>query len=107
MRMLVLLNRRGNGYFDYADCGVHMLRYWSCAQGLGFSVEDCRSLVALYSDPKRKSLYVKDIALNRVRGINSKVSELQAMRATLVKRAENYHDDNRPDCQIKPRGALM
>ena len=92
--------RRDNGYRDYADRDVHMLRFLSRARGLGFSVADCRALVALYADTDRKSADVKEIALNRVADIDAKVAELQAMRATLVNLSETCHGDDRPDCPI-------
>ncbi len=92
--------RRDNGYRNYAERDVHMLRFLSRARGLGFSVEDCRALVALYADTDRKSADVKEIALNRVADIDAKITELQAMRATLVELAETCHGDDRPDCPI-------
>ena len=92
--------RRDNGYRDYAERDVHMLRFLSRARGLGFSVADCRALVALYADTGRKSSDVKEIALNRVEEIDSKIAELRAMRATLVELAETCHGDDRPDCPI-------
>ena len=92
--------RRDNGYRDYAERDVHMLRFLSRARGLGFSVAACRALVALYADTGRKSADVKEIALNRVEEIDSKIAELRAMRATLVELAETCHGDDRPDCPI-------
>ena len=92
--------RRDNGYRDYAERDVHMLRFLSRARGLGVSVADCRALVALYVDKDRKSADVKGIALNRVADIDAKITELRAMRATLVDLAENCHGDDRPDCPI-------
>ncbi len=92
--------RRDNGYRDYADRDVHMLRFLSRARGLGFSVADCRALVTLYADTDRKSADVKEIAMNRVTEIDGKIAELRAMRATLVELAENCHGDDRPDCPI-------
>jgi len=92
--------RRDNGYRDYAERDVHMLRFLSRARGLGFSVADCRALVALYADTGRKSSDVKEIALNRVEEIDSKIAELRTMRATLVELAETCHGDGRPDCPI-------
>lgn len=92
--------RRENGYRDYAERDVHMLRFLARARGLGFSVADCRALVALYADTARKSADVKDIALKRVGDIDAKINELRAMRATLVDLAERCHGDDRPDCPI-------
>jgi Cu(I)-responsive transcriptional regulator len=92
--------RRDNGYRDYADRDVHMLRFLSRARGLGFSVADCRALVALYADTGRKSADVKEIALTRVADIDAKITELRSMRATLLNLSENCHGDDRPDCPI-------
>ena len=92
--------RRDNGYRDYADRDVHMLRFLSRARGLGFSVADCRALVALYADTGRKSADVKEIALTWVADIDAKITELRSMRATLLNLSENCHGDDRPDCPI-------
>jgi MerR family copper efflux transcriptional regulator len=92
--------RRDNGYRDYAARDVHILRFLSRARGLGFSVDDCRALVALYADTDRKSCDVKDIALRRIADIDEKIAELRTMRATLADLAERCHGDDRPDCPI-------
>jgi MerR family copper efflux transcriptional regulator len=92
--------RRDNGYRDYAARDVHILRFLSRARGLGFSVDDCRALVALYADTDRKSGDVKDIALRRIADIDEKIAELRTMRATLADLAERCHGDDRPDCPI-------
>ncbi|MBN41886.1 MAG: Cu(I)-responsive transcriptional regulator [Alphaproteobacteria bacterium] len=92
--------RLDNGYRDYAPRDVHMLRFLSRARGLGFSVLECRALVALYADADRKSADVKEIALNRVSDIDAKIADLQAMREILMELAETCHGDDRPDCPI-------
>ncbi len=92
--------RQENGYRDYAERDVHMLRFLARARGLGFSVADCRALVALYADRGRRSADVKDIALKRVADIDAKIEELRTMRATLVDLSERCHGDDRPDCPI-------
>ncbi len=92
--------RRDNGYRDYADRDIHMLQFIARARDLGFSVEDCRTLLALYSDTGRKSADVKDIALRRVADIDAKIEALRGMRATLAHLADKCHGDDRPDCPI-------
>jgi MerR family copper efflux transcriptional regulator len=92
--------RRDNGYRDYSDREIHILRFVSRARSLGFPVEECRALVALYGDTARKSADVKDIALRRVAEIDQKMDELRSMRATLVHLADRCHGDDRPDCPI-------
>ncbi len=70
------------------------------ARTLGFSIEDCRQLMALYQDRGRASADVRQIAAAHVRVIEEKVRELQAMRATLQKLVHDCHGDERPDCPI-------
>ena len=92
--------RRDNGYRDYSEREIHTLRFIARARGLGFPVEECRALVALYGDTSRKSADVKEIALRRVADIDQKMEELQSMRATLFDLASKCQGDDRPDCPI-------
>lgn len=55
------------------------------ARNLGFSIEDCRQLMALYQDRGRASQDVREIAAAHVTAIEEKVRELQSMRATSQK----------------------
>ncbi len=92
--------RRANGYRDYSERDIHTLCFVARARGLGFPVEECRALVALYGDTTRKSGDVKDIALRRIAEIDGKIRELESMRATLHELAVKCHGDDRPDCPI-------
>ena len=93
-------SRRSNGYRDYAERDVHTLRFLNRARNLGFSVEDCRALAALYTDRNRKSADVKALAQARIDDIDRKLAELRAMRHTLQHLADRCHGDDRPDCPI-------
>eukprot|EP01133_Synstelium_polycarpum_P027389 gene27389-33030_t len=55
-------DRSDNGYRDYSMSDVHKLRFLQRSRGLGFSVEECRQLLALYEDKERASSDVKSIA---------------------------------------------
>ena len=52
---LVVPARRENGYRDYSEADVHKLGFLQRARGLGFSVEECRTLLTLYEDRNRAS----------------------------------------------------
>jgi Cu(I)-responsive transcriptional regulator len=97
---LIRPERAGNGYRAYSGDDVHRLVFLKRARTLGFSIEDCRQLMALYQDRERASADVRQIAAAHVRVIEEKVRELQAMRATLQKLVHACHGDERPDCPI-------
>ena len=96
---LIAPNRAGNGYRDYSDDDIHRLTFLRRARTLGFSIDDCRQLMALYQDRTRASQDVRAIASAHVAAIEEKIRELQSMRGTLQKLIHACHGDKRPDCQ--------
>ncbi|MEO1091647.1 MAG: Cu(I)-responsive transcriptional regulator [Pseudomonadota bacterium] len=92
--------REANGYRVYDTADVHRLRFVARARALGFSVEQCRELLALYADRDRASADVKALALAHVDQIDGRIAELRAMKVTLLGLAERCHGDERPDCPI-------
>ena len=88
--------RADNGYRDYSPDDIHRLAFLRRARGLGFSIDDCRQLMALYRDKARASHDVREIAKSHVAAIEEKVRELQSMRATLQKLIHACHGDERP-----------
>jgi len=97
---LVQAARAANGYRDYGEAEVHKLRFLGRARGLGFSLDDCRQLLSLYEDRKRASADVKRIAQSKIAEIETKLTELNAMRSTLSSLVNSCHGDDRPDCPI-------
>ena len=93
--------RRGeNGYRDFGETDVHKLAFLARARSLGFTIEDCRALLALYEDRSRASADVKRVAEQHLERIERKIQELQAMDAALTLLIEKCHGDDRPDCPI-------
>jgi Cu(I)-responsive transcriptional regulator len=92
--------RAQNGYRDYSTSDIHKLAFLRRARGLGFSIPDCRQLMALYEDRARASHDVREIAAAHVEAIGEKLRELEQMRATLQKLIHACHGDHRPDCPI-------
>jgi Cu(I)-responsive transcriptional regulator len=97
---LIAPERRDNGYRDYSSDDIHRLSFLRRARGLGFSIEDCRHLMALYSDRHRASADVRQLAADHVAAIETKIAELASMRDTLNRLVEACHGDQRPDCPI-------
>ncbi len=92
--------RTAGGYRAYSESDLQTLIFLKRARNLGFSVEDCRSLLSLYRDKSRASSSVKALALKRIGEIDAKIGELQSMKATLSHLARNCRGDNRPECPI-------
>ncbi len=97
---LVRPDRMGNGYRDYSSQDLHKLRFLGRSRALGFSIEDCRALLALYEDDARASSEVRQIARRHLDEIERKISDLRAMHDTLGHLVETCSGDNRPDCPI-------
>lgn len=87
-------------YRTYGDSEVHTLRFIRRARDLGFSVDQMRSLLALWRDRSRASADVKAIALGHIAELERKQAAIAAMTATLKHLASHCHGDNRPDCPI-------
>ena len=92
--------RDANGYRVFQDKELHKLTFLNRARALGFTIEDCRALLALYEDETRSSADVKRIANEHLQQIDSKIANLKAMRNTLSHLIEECVGDHRPDCPI-------
>lgn len=97
---LVVPERRENGYRDFSEQDVHSLRFLARARKLGFSVDDCRQLLSLYSDRKRASKDVKNIAEAHLVEIDMKIKELSKMQDTLRHLVSTCQGNECPDCPI-------
>ena len=80
---LIRPKRSTNGYRTFNDTNLHQLNFLARARALGFSIEDCRSLLALWQDRERASTDVRAIAQARLIAIETKIADLSAMQATL------------------------
>ncbi len=97
---LVRPARGANGYRAFAETDLHKLRFLARARALGFSIEDCRALLALYGDDGRESGEVKAIASKHLKKIAAKIADLRNMEATLAHLVDTCAGDDRPDCPI-------
>ena len=97
---LVAPDRAENGYRDYSSSDVHRLRFLHRARNLGFSIDECRLLLSLYSDRNRASADVKAVAEQKLVEIDAKIAELQSLKSALQPLVDCCHGDDRPDCPI-------
>ncbi len=92
--------RGDNGYRRFRDSDAHKLTFLGRARTLGFSIEECRDLLALWEDRARASADVRAIAQTHLDEITAKIAALTAMQATLTDLVQACHGDHRPDCPI-------
>ena len=92
--------RTGAGYRVYGARDVQVLQFIHRARALGFSLEDIRTLLALWQDKQRASKDVRAMARQHIDQLDRKIADMQAMRRTLETLASRCHGDERPDCPI-------
>jgi Cu(I)-responsive transcriptional regulator len=92
--------RNTNGYRAFRESDYHKLAFLGRARALGFTIDDCRTLLALYEDESRASSDVKELAQEHLEQIDEKLAQLQGMRATLSRLVSACAGDDRPDCPI-------
>ena len=92
--------RAENGYRAYSDADIHQLAFVQRSRSLGFTIEECKLLLSLYSDDQRASADVKALAINKIDQIDQKIRELKSLKSTLSNLAKNCHGNNKPDCPI-------
>jgi Cu(I)-responsive transcriptional regulator len=97
---LVRPARGDNGYRNFSQQDMHKLAFLGRARALGFKIEDCRRLLALWEDTDRASSDVRSLAQEHLTRIEAKIADLEAMRATLSTLVHACAGDDRPDCPI-------
>ena len=97
---LIRPDRAINGYRDYCESDLHKLAFLHRARGLGFSIDECRQLLALYEDTSRASADVRELAEQKIVEIDKKMRELKQLRNALGYLVSHCHGDDRPDCPI-------
>lgn len=92
--------RDANGYRAFRDSDVHKLAFLGRARALGFTIENCRALLALWNDKSRASADVRAIAAEHLQQIEAKIADLTAMQSTLSELVRSCAGNDRPDCPI-------
>lgn len=92
--------RSDNGYRFYGDRHIEELTLLRQARQVGFTLDECRELLALFHDPSRHSADVKQRTLRKVKEIERHIQELQEMRQRLLALAETCPGDDSADCPI-------
>jgi Cu(I)-responsive transcriptional regulator len=92
--------RRESSYRDYGAADVHRLTFIRRARDLGFSIDQIRDLLRLWSDGHRSSAEVKAIALQHVAELKQRARHLNEMAEALKHLASACEGNSRPECPI-------
>ena len=79
------------------DVTVDLLRQ---ARHVGFTLDECQELVALFHNPERHSADVKARTLEKAAEIGRHIEELTEMRQRLLALAESCPGDEGAECPI-------
>jgi Cu(I)-responsive transcriptional regulator len=89
-----------NDYRVYSLDDIAQLRFLQRARAVGFSLDECRELLALYANPRRRCAQVKALVNERISQVDQQLIALHAIRDTLVGMASECAGDNTSDCAI-------
>jgi len=92
--------RAENGYREYSNDDIKRLAFVRRSRSFGFSVPECRDLLALYADDNRSAGDVKQLAEERLKDIEAKQAELAALHDTLSTLVHACQGGDRPHCPI-------
>jgi len=92
--------RLENGYRDYGPFQQRQLQLLAHARQVGFSLEECRNLLALLQDDQRHSKDVKASVLEKIASLDAQMEQLQQMRAILQSLAQRCAGDEDSECAI-------
>ncbi len=92
--------RGSNGYRHYEQKDVDRLDFLRRTRAFGFTIEECRKLLDLLNDPKRKSADVKAVTEAHLKELDAQLKELRALRKQLGDLAGACAGDGGADCVI-------
>jgi len=89
-----------NNYRDYNKEALFKVRFISRARKIGFSIDECSSLIKLFNNNNRKSSEVIKIAKIKRDKINDKIEELQDLKTSLEWLIKKCPGNDKPNCPI-------
>ncbi|GLQ34475.1 Cu(I)-responsive transcriptional regulator [Amylibacter marinus] len=92
--------RSDAGYRLYDLEALKQLIFIRRARSFDFSIDQCRELLALYTNHQRSAADVKKLASAHLEMIQKKQLELQHLHDELAHLVNACHGDERPNCPI-------
>lgn len=92
--------RAENGFRLFRKQDIQSLIVVKGARGLGFSIEDSRSLLTLYKNQDRTSADVKLLATKQLEETREKIAQLRSLEKKLEYLTDRCRGNEEPDCPI-------
>ena len=97
---LIKSNRLSNNYRVYSKEAVDKVKFISRARKLGFSINECSSLISLFDNKKRKSAEVRKIAIIKNDELKIQIQELEDLQKSLEWLIKKCPGNDKPNCPI-------
>tara|TARA_R110002167_G_scaffold161018_3_gene357158 strand:+ start:547 stop:975 length:429 start_codon:yes stop_codon:yes gene_type:complete len=92
--------RTASGRRIYCAADVRRLSFIRHGRGLGFSVDEIRSLLALADEPERDCAEAAAIAQRHLQDIEARITRLETLRTALANVASSCDGGRIADCQV-------
>lgn len=93
-------NRSDNGYRYFSQNSIDELNLVKGARDAGFTIEQCKELMALFRDDNRHSSEVKALTEEKIRQIKQKILALNNIVQSLEVLSDECSGDDSSDCAI-------
>ncbi|NAW69416.1 Cu(I)-responsive transcriptional regulator [Vibrio sp. V27_P1S3P104] len=98
--LIAAAERGSNGYRYYSEHHLAQLRLIASARQVGFSLDECASLLQLAQKEDRTSAEIKKKTQRKVQDIESKIAQLEQIKAQLQSWISECPGDSGPACPI-------
>lgn len=92
--------RTASGRRSYSVVDVRRLAFIRHGRGLGFSVDEIRSLLALSDEPERDCAEAAAIARRHLQDIETRIARLETLRDALSEVAVSCEGGRARDCRV-------
>ena len=97
---LIESERSANGYRDYQERQIRELCFLASARKVGFTIDECKTLLELFRNQNRHSKQVKHFVLDKLRHIDEQIQNLQTMKSSLQELASQCQGNEDSSCAI-------
>lgn len=92
--------RKASNYRIYSAQDLHRLSFVRRARDLGFSMDQIKDLLSLWSDQSRSNAEVRAVARTHMKELEAQAAKLQDMVRTLRRLIDSCQHGKRPHCPI-------